>query len=89
MFRVFQIMALNPVSRISLTYDGNTCERQSTCYQTVLRFHIQLKEMFSSSISLCLIENLDESAAVLISALFVSREHIDSPRVSKTGAFGH
>ena len=51
------------------------------CYQTVLRFHICLKEMFSNLIFLGLMENFDESAAVLISAVIVTSEHVDSPKV--------
>ena len=57
MFRDFEIMAFEHVSGIFLKHDKNTCERQSTCYQTVLRFHILLKEVFSNSICLDLIEN--------------------------------
>ena len=37
--------------------------------------------MFSNSICLGLIENEDESAAVLISGVFVTGEHADSPKV--------
>ena len=81
MFRVFQIMAFEHVSGISLNYDKQTCERQSTCCQTVLRSQIWLKEMFSNSICIGLMENLAESAAVLILAVFVTRQHVDSPEM--------
>ena len=37
---VFEIMVFEHASGISLNYDGNTCERQSTCYERVLRFYI-------------------------------------------------
>ena len=40
MFRVFEIVAFEYVAGNSLNYDQNTCYRESTCYQTVLRFHI-------------------------------------------------
>ena len=40
MFTVFEIMAFEYDAEISLSYDENTCDRQSTRYQTVLRFHI-------------------------------------------------
>ena len=66
MFRLYDIMTLKHVARISLNNDKNTCDRESTRYQTVLRFQIRLKEMFSNTICLGLIENLDESGAVLI-----------------------
>ena len=37
---VLKIIAFEPVVGISLSYDENTRDRQSTCYQTVLRFKI-------------------------------------------------
>ena len=64
MFFVFEIIALKPFPGISLIHDENTCDRQSTCYQTVLRFWISLREMFSKSISFRFIENWDKSAAL-------------------------
>ena len=81
MFRVFETVAFEYVPGNFLNYDENTCYRESTCYQTVLRFHIWLKQMFSNSVCLGLMENSDESAAVMISAVFVTREHVDSPKV--------
>ena len=74
-------MTLEHVARISLNNDKNTCDRESTRYQTVLRFQIKLKEMFSNTICLGLIENLDESGAVLIWAVFGTPEHVDSRKV--------
>ena len=81
MIRVFEVMAFEQVSWISLNYDENTFERQSTYYERVLRFHIWFKEIFSGSSCLGLMENLDESAAVPISAAFLTPEHVDSPKV--------
>ena len=40
MFPVFETMAFEYDAGNSLNYDKNTCERQSRCYQTVLRFEI-------------------------------------------------
>ena len=37
--------------------------------------------MFSNSISLSLMENFNESAAVLTSAVFVTSDDVDSPKV--------
>ena len=74
-------MAFEDLSGISLSYDENICERQSTCYKTVLRFHIWPKEMFHNSVCLGFMENKDESAAVLIYAVIVTREHVDSRNV--------
>ena len=59
MFRVFEIMVFEHVAQSSLNYDENMCDRQSICYQIVLRFHIWLKEMFSHSIFLGIIKNKD------------------------------
>ena len=39
-FLLLEIMAFEPVARIYVNYDENTCDQQSTCYQIVLRFHI-------------------------------------------------
>ena len=75
------IMTFEHVSEISLNYDENACERKSRCYQKVLRFHIRLKGMLSNSICLGLMENKDESAAVLISAVFLTSEAFDSEKV--------
>ena len=40
MLSAFEITAFELVVGISLFYDKNTCDRQSMCYQTVLRFWI-------------------------------------------------
>ena len=56
-FRVFEIMAFEHVPGIYVNYDKQTCERQSRCYETVLTFHISLKDMFSNSICLGFFEN--------------------------------
>ena len=40
MFLVFVILAFEPVMGISLKYEEDTSDRQSTCYQTVLTFRI-------------------------------------------------
>ena len=34
---VFEIIAFEPFAVISPTYEDNTCDLQSTCYQTVVR----------------------------------------------------
>ena len=43
--------------------------------------------MFPNSIVLGLMNNLYEDAAVLISAVIVTREHVDSPEVFYNGSF--
>ena len=70
-------MAFEHVAGNSLNYDHNSYDRQGTCAQTVLRFQISLREMFSQWICLELLENEDKSVAVQIPALFVNREHVD------------
>ena len=40
LFLVLGIMAFEPLAGIFLNSDENTCDRQSMCYQTALRFHI-------------------------------------------------
>ena len=57
MFRIFEIMAFEHVAGIALNYDDNTCDWQSTIYQTVLRFHVSLKQIFLNLICLGLMEN--------------------------------
>ena len=64
MFPLSEIIAFEAVAGISLIYDENTYDRQSTCYQTVVRFRIWQREIFSNSISPTLIENWDKSAVV-------------------------
>ena len=79
--RAFDLIALKYVARTSLNSDDNTFYRQSTCYQKVLRIPICLKQTFSNSISLGLMEYYVESATVLISAVFLTGEHVDFIKV--------
>ena len=74
-------MAFKDVAGISLNSDKKTCDRQSTCYQTALGFHVWPKEMFPNSIWLGIIKNYDEKADVLISAVFVTHQYVDSWKV--------
>ena len=76
--RVFEIMAFKHVAGTSLNSDENTFYRQSTYYQTVLRFHICLKEIFANSVCLSIMENYDKRAALLLSTVFVTHQHVDS-----------
>ena len=48
----------------------NTCYGQSVCFETVQRFHLQLKETFSNSVSGRMILKTKKSAAVQISTVF-------------------
>ena len=49
-FLVFAIMAFEPVAGTYLYYEENSCDPQSTCYQTVLRSQIWLREISSNSV---------------------------------------
>ena len=53
---VFEIMAFKHIAGTSLNSDKNTFYQQRTCYQTVLRFQICLKETFPNPVCLGLIE---------------------------------
>ena len=81
MFLLFLIIAFEPVAGKSLIYDENTCGCQTSCYQTLLRLWIGLREMLSSSNSPTFMENWDKSAAVYASAVLGTHENVDSGRV--------
>ena len=74
-------MAFKHIAAISLDYDENTCDWQSTCYQTALIFQIWLKKMCSNSIFLGLMEIYDKDTALQTSAMFGTGEQVDSQRV--------
>ena len=70
MFLVSKINAVELVAGNSLNYDNDTGDRLSTCFQTVLRFHILLKAMIHNLICLILMQTYHKSAAVETSAVF-------------------
>ena len=74
-------MASEDVVGNSLNYDENSWDRQSRCYQKVLRFQMRLTEICSSSICPLRMGNYDKSAAAQISAVLGTRERVDSQRV--------
>ena len=78
MLRIFEIIASKHFAGIFLNCDEETCDQQSTSYQKVLGFQNSLKKMFSNSICLPIMENYNERAAALISAVFVTHQHVDS-----------
>ena len=53
--------------------NGNTCYKQPTRKQTVLRFQIRLMQTFSNSIYHKSMEKQDSGGALLISAVFGTR----------------
>ena len=78
MLIIFEIIASKHFAGIFLNSDEETCDQQSTSYQKVLGFQNLLKKMFSNSVCLCIMENYNEGAAALISAVFVTHQHVDS-----------
>ena len=67
---LFEIKAFEFVLRKSAFSDGNTCHRESTCYQTLWKFQMWLRQTFSNSIYLEVVEKEENSDAVLTSAVF-------------------
>ena len=51
-------------------YEENTCHRQSLCSETILRFHISLRETFSKSFLLIMMKKFEKGAVMQISQLF-------------------
>ena len=74
--RILEIIAFEVGTAISLNYDENTFDWQSTGYQTVLRF-----EMCSNSICIGLMENEDKAPGVVGSAVLGTPEHIVSGKI--------
>ena len=70
-FFVFYIFALKLVAVHSPYYEENTCDRQSMCSQTDLRFQISKRKTFSNLIFLKQkMRKYDQSAVLQISAVF-------------------
>ena len=69
-FFLFEIKAFEFVLRKSAFSDGNTCHRESTCYQTLWKFQMWLRQTFSNSIYLKFLEKEENSGYVLTSAVF-------------------
>ena len=66
-------MVFELVARNCAHCNENTCCRQSTCWQIVLRFQIRLMQTFSNSLYPKRMEKWDNSGVVLISAVFGTR----------------
>ena len=79
-FSTVEILAFKSVAGFFLNKDENTCDRQWSCYQKVLRLRTCLREMFSNSTYCRLLKNWDKSAALHVSAVFGT---LDPLRLSK------
>ena len=78
---VFEMGVFEPVAVISSIYDENRCDLQWTGYQTVRRFRIWLREMFSNWLRPRLMKNWDKSIVVQVPAVFGTRENVYWQRV--------
>ena len=70
---VFEIKAFEVVAENSAYCGRNTCHWQSMCQQTVLRFMIRIKQSFPNLTYQKFIGKKDNSAALLLSAVFGTR----------------
>ena len=70
---VFEIKAFEVAAENSAYCGRNTCHWQSMCQQTVLRFMIRIKQSFPNLIYWKFIGKKDNSAALLLSAVFGTR----------------
>ena len=86
-FFVLEIMAFEYGVVTYLYYQVNSCDRHSTCYQTVLRSQMWLEEMFSNWIFSRLMWSYDKSATLQSLSVFGLREHVDSRKVFWNGSF--
>ena len=68
-----EIKSFEVVVRKSGYSDGNTCHRKLTCYETVWRFQMWLRQTFSKSIYPEFMEKQENSGALLRSAVFRTR----------------
>ena len=81
MFMVLKRISFQLAAAVSVNYDKNRCESLPTCSKAVLRFQIQLRDMIHNSICFILMGHYHKSAALHISAVFWTHEHIKSQRV--------
>ena len=63
---VLNIIAFESGTTNSHNPEKDTCRWQSICYETLLRFNISLREIFSKSSSLRVTKKFDESALMRI-----------------------
>ena len=61
----------------SCNIEEDTCHSQSMCWQTPLRFHLTLREMFRESTCIKLMKNHDKSTLMEISQVFRTLWHVD------------
>ena len=64
--------------------EHDTCHWQSMYYETTLRVNISLREIFSKSGSLRVMDKYDESALSQVLQEFGTLQHVDCQRCSET-----
>ena len=79
---VFEIIVSELVALKCPYYEDNTCHRQSMCKQKVLRFCIDVKENFSSSITFTVTTKYGKDAVVQIARVFERIYHVACQRVN-------
>ena len=76
-FFVFQIIAFELGVTNSCNLEQDICHQLSLCQETPLRFHLKLREIFSKSISLRMMEKHDKCAVSKILQVFGPLSHVD------------
>ena len=81
MFSVVELMAVEQVAEIFFSNNENTYDPHSTCYQTVLKFQISLRETSLNSMCVGSKVSSGKSAFMVVSAVFNTRGYVDSRSV--------
>ena len=77
---LYEIIASQLVPLNCLYHEQNTCHGYSMCQQSVLGYYISLRETFSDSMSLKVINKYDKGAVVQISRVFGIVDHVPCRR---------
>ena len=80
-FPFFREWRWNTLRKFVTCNDKNMCDRESTCYQAILKSQIRLTEIFSNLVFLGSLESCDRNAAMVVSEVLNIREHVDCGRV--------
>ena len=86
-FFVSEIIASELVSLNCLYEETDTFRRQPMCYKAVPRFCMSIRETFSNSISLAVIDEYDKGAVMQISTVLGHVYHVACRRDLSNGSF--
>ena len=78
---VLKIIAFKSGTTNSHNLEEDSCHQQSMCYETLLRFNISLREIFSKSASRRVMKIYDEGAFMKICQEFGTLKLVDCQRV--------